>query len=696
MGVVQKHNENYPPPSFHLNVNSFPNKRLPLSKDPKFNNNLKKEKLPSDNSNQSKKDNKKDNTKSINKYKESLKLDNNNEEEQNEKSKLKKNSKKNKKKKYDEKDSISIDIDIINKKNVKVKIPIKEDKYWEKEYNKNEVIGTILNDYSKQNKVNLPDDYFNEIECFNKKVSLQDKISSLLIYDGSNENYSNETNKGIDYINKNDIFPEIMGKPFNEPFEILCFYKKLKKFKVLYYNNELKEKTKINKFNTTSAYCNGHNHLYISGGENSLKKFWDINLNKNIIHEPIKIPPKKYHSMIFIPKNIVFIVGGNNSKTFYYNLKEKKLINWGELNFIRIEPSLYVVKNNLYCIDNINSNDNINNYSLEVTELDSKEGNWKLIRPKFSFDLDRKIFNQILFGVSKDNDDNIIFLGGKINDYEKNINKNLMNFMYNINNKTIELSKVKFKKFTLKDKAFCPFNDTYDYILTDFPRQSPQMVFFNKKKGKIEIINFSPDISYKMIDNNMIKSQNTENNEINKEINNENNSEKLSSDSPFFFSKDKNIDKNDMYISFHSEEKATDENEKLVEIRHSNKKNTNNIKPIIQQNNENSKDDDISFSKITPKFKEDMEYNNKLYINNKGRNTMLYNTKIPKINSNTNNFSKTPEKISDKLKNINVPNRPRRTINMRERNPTHSYDNSKKYYYPRKGLNFNREIFYFP
>ena len=251
---------------------------------------------------------------------------------------------------------------------------------------------------------------------------------------------------------------------------------------------------KINKCDITSSYCNGWNHLYISGGENCINKFWDINLKKNLIHESLQIPPKKYHSMIFIPKAIVFMVGGNNSDTFYYNLKEQKIYNWGKLNIIRIEPALQIINNKLYCIDSNNTINDKNNYTLEMTELTSNEGRWKLIKPKISYNIMNTTFSQQSFGICKDKDDNIIFLGGKFNNNNKDLNINdNYNFMYNIINSTISLSQVKYQEFRLKEKGFCPFNKLYDYVLTDFPRQSPQIAFFNKKKGKLELINFSPD-----------------------------------------------------------------------------------------------------------------------------------------------------------------------------------------------------------
>ena len=259
------------------------------------------------------------------------------------------------------KNDFSIDINIITKDKVEIKIPIKnnknENKIWKKEYNKKELIGTVINDYLTENDLDLPDDYFSQLKCFNKPVSFQDEIESLLPKEIEN--------KKEEKIYPEILYPDIIGKPFYNPFEILCFYKNQKKFITLNYNKIEKVKTNIDNFNKTSAYCNGYNHLYISGGENSLNNFWDINLKKNIINSPINdMPPKKNHSMIFIPNNIIFIVGGNSLSTFYYDIKEKKMIKWGKLNIIRIEPALQYINNRLYCFDCTNLKEKKNEYIL--------------------------------------------------------------------------------------------------------------------------------------------------------------------------------------------------------------------------------------------------------------------------------------------------------------------------------------------
>ena len=672
------------PPPFHLNVNNhLLYNRLKQEKSQYYEPYNEPYVIPNYNIKQK---NGKDKSKSKdkNKYRESFNLEENNEEEKQEKNKSKKNkNKKEDKNRYNEdeiEDDMSINIDIINKKKVKVRIPVKNNKYWEKEYDKNDLIGTIIKDYIKENKLKLSEDSFNELKCFKKDVSPNDKISTLLPDDMDDYFDEDNINKAIDLNSSNDKYTEVMGKPFSDPFEILCFYKNLKKFKTLCYNNDLRERMKINKFNITSAYCNGCNHLYISGGENCLKKFWDINLKNNIINEPIKIPPKKYHSMIFIPKNIVFIAGGNTFDTFYYNLKDNKLFNWGKLNIIRIEPALHVVQNKLYCIDSINSNSTINNYTLEVTDLTSNEGKWKLLKPKLSQSLNNKNFNQQLFGIDKDINNNILFLGGTLGGHEKNIDKNYMNFMYNIKDNIIDISQIKYKKFNLKEKAFCPFNSTYDYVLTDFERSSPQIAFYNKKKGKIELINFSPDDSYK------INGQNMENN--NKDNHYKQNSDNLSNISPIFSFRDKigdsHFDKKGTYASFCPKESAIDDKGNFVGLRNPNKKFINNLTPINEDKNNNIIDNREILRKNITQFT-NIERNSN--INRTIQNNIIPN-QFSHIKANTNIYSRNPDKIN-KL-NEYTPNVIRNTAYMGDRTSGHSYESARRYYYPRIGLNPNK------
>ena len=606
---------------------------------------------------------------------------------------------------YEEEENtdFSIDIDVVNKNKVNVRIPVNKKNTWQKEYYNNELIGTIINDYINENRLNLPDDFFNELRCFNYKVSMEDQISTLLPMDDESKNIyqgSDINSKNIDLSHLNDQYTEIMGKPFFEPFEILCFYKSQRKFRMLRYNKNLVNKTEIANFNKTSAFCNGWNHLYISGGEGCSDKFWDINLKKNLIHDPIQIPPKKCHSMIYIPKKIVFIVGGNNSDTYYYNLKEKKLVNWGKLNMIRIEPALQIVKNKLYCIDSIK---NLNTFSFEMTDLTANKGKWKIIMPKITYNITNNMVHyQQLFGICKDKDDNIIFLGGKFNDNTND--QNTMNFMLNTLNNTLGLSKVKFIPFNLKEKCFCPFNKLYDFVLTDFDREAPQMVFYNKKKGKLELINFSPDDISKKSEvetNSGINQQNNINNKttentsnISQNINNINNNQYINNNNNNNYNN--NNGNNGIFVSFKPKETTLNTYGNISQVQPqpqsivNNQNKAINLVPITgykTNNNTNIINNNNNYiRKNTPHF---LDYN----VNNK--NSILLKPVVNMDLLNKRNTvcifqNKTPDKYiySTNYQTVTNQNYLGSNYVSNYRESSHSADTARrKYYYPRIGIN---------
>lgn len=70
----------------------------------------------------------------------------------------------------------------------------------------------------------------------------------------------------------------------------------------------------LSKLNKTSSCCNGANKLFISGGidENNeiVDKLWIFDLVDYSVEEPIQICPKNDHSMIYIPGQYIFLVGG--------------------------------------------------------------------------------------------------------------------------------------------------------------------------------------------------------------------------------------------------------------------------------------------------------------------------------------------------------------------------------------------------
>ena len=81
----------------------------------------------------------------------------------------------------------------------------------------------------------------------------------------------------------------------------------------------------MNKFNESSSYCNSLNDLYIS----EEKDFWSIVNNDFKIKKKNMPSNKRNHSMIFLITNDnnewVFILGGENKKSFYYDLNKNFL-----------------------------------------------------------------------------------------------------------------------------------------------------------------------------------------------------------------------------------------------------------------------------------------------------------------------------------------------------------------------------------
>ena len=389
--------------------------------------------------------------------------------------------------------SKTMDLETKNDDKVFIKIPLDNGRFWQKEYYQNDLIENIIEDFKVENDVEIQDDYFMDLIFKNKSLKKTDKIKSLFNEEVPTIFINQINQKKSIKISNDDIVSELIGKPFSDPFEIFLFFKDDKSLKIQTYDPITVNNLYLNNYSSVSAYCNGNNHLFISGGEKKngeiIDYFWGIDLKNRNIAEPLKIPPKKNHSMIFIPNNYVFIVGGNDKRTFYFNTQNAEVCEWANLNNIRIEPALQKISNFLYCFDNINKGNN-DIFTLEKTDLNSNLPEWILLTPKMNIfgKMDQKFF-----GVTKDEDNNIIFVGGNTNDC-KNNNK-IYNYKYNINSNIIEISNVPYRKYNFKEKTFLSYNNNIEYILPDFNKQHPEVVFFVKNKNKIEAIDYEPKLN---------------------------------------------------------------------------------------------------------------------------------------------------------------------------------------------------------
>ena len=182
---------------------------------------------------------------------------------------------------------------------LKISVPIDENNKWIKEYNGDEKIAKLVEDFKKENDSEIPEHVIMKWKMGNKTLNLNDPIRTLLPHRSPTINLNvNYEQKGLDLNNNIINNSDLIGKPFNNPFEVEVFNKNNGNLKRLNLNPNDVKNTEIENYNAYSAYCNGNNHLYISGGQNEKKvilgQFWDIDLEKETIEKfPQGIEPKK-------------------------------------------------------------------------------------------------------------------------------------------------------------------------------------------------------------------------------------------------------------------------------------------------------------------------------------------------------------------------------------------------------------------
>ena len=374
------------------------------------------------------------------------------------------------------------DIDIILKSDdfIQVQIFLNDEIKYKKEYSKETQIKKLYEDYLLEVREGFPAEIKDILKSQRGKDVTNDEELLLNYANG----YEEENSALSKFTNLN--IPDIIGKPFDNPFTVYTYVKKDKALKTLKFdgNDKVEE---LKDYGPFSAYCNGNNKLFISGGQKDqgeyVEKFWIIDLVSTEI-ESNNMIAKKNHSMILIPGNYVFIVGGQTKGTFYYDLENNKFHGWKKLNNKRTEPALILVNDYLYCFDNMNSKSN-ENFSFERTKLlDSIEHNWEKIEPIMPLTK----MTQKYFGVARNNDD-IIFIGGSLDlEGEKDKITERKNFKYNITENKIEESDINYINYNFNEKSFLKYNDKISYILPDFNRVHPEVMFYQHEKNAIKFL----------------------------------------------------------------------------------------------------------------------------------------------------------------------------------------------------------------
>ena len=412
-------------------------------------------------------------------------------------------------------------------------------------------------------------------------------------------------------------------KPKFYPFGLFVYSPSLGTITLEEYTSSIANEYNLKSISSGSSYCNSPDFFFISGGgvydKNPINDFWIISKEDYSIELKQMPLPRRDHSMIYIPNNLVLIAGGGDAKCFIFDIQKNRFINWADLNNSCNKPALINCNNYIYCFTQLTKEKNY----FERTNISNKYPKWEKIFPKFN----RKVYlyNKKLFFVSKCNNNSIIFGAGDSVKHSKM-------YIFNLINNEISFLEDKCEIEELDNKTFETASKFYNIAIPKYYVRERNILILNKKSKKMKKIYFYN--SY-----NMNKIQLTEEEEIPseigkieiqlKDINNSRNNINMNqneniNNSNFkynssvhneFFNKNKNLIEE---ISEDDENDNKEENKTFPIKSHHNKINTFNGNNNILNNNNNYKDNinkDLNFGE------------NGAYFNNKNEE---------KINNNEN------------------------------------------------------------
>ena len=345
------------------------------------------------------------------------------------------------------------------------------------------IFGDIINYFNRTNKNKLYT-IKNNYNYFGKILKNNDKIKNLVFFQ-KGKVYEIEIRIEINekQILNDELDPIItkMFKPKLYSFGLYIYTPKDGKISLDEFTPDKISEFKLDQINSGSAYCNSPKFFFISGGgvysKDPVNSFWIIN-NDNLNVERKIIPfGKREHSMIYLPNDKVFLVGGNDKKCCFYDIKNKKFIIWANLNSEHIKPALIDFQNYLYSIHEINKEKNF----FERTDINSKYPKWDKIIPKFKRNV--KLYNKKIFWVSKSTENSVVFGAG-----EKKRTAEV--FVYDLIKNEISKLKENFDISELDNKKFDKISKYYNVSFPKFYTGERNILVFDKKFTKISKIFF--------------------------------------------------------------------------------------------------------------------------------------------------------------------------------------------------------------
>ena len=263
----------------------------------------------------------------------------------------------------------------------------------------------------------------------------------------------------------------------NNSLELYTYFPNRGIINIEEYLENIYNKYSLNKINSKTAYCNTINYLFLSGGEYKneiIDDFWKID---NSIHcvQKRKLPsPKSNHGMFPINNNLILFIGGNDTKSFLFNIEKNEFYLWDNTNHIHSNPSLFLWNNYIYCFSEQNKS-----LIAERTIFPQEEHKWENI--SLNIINDNQIFNTNNIDLKSEN---ILILGGE------------NNYIYNPSNNNVENIKNKYFEnnfnISLNDKNCYKINKDYDiYIPSNFEKVK-KLIVLNKRYRNVHKMNFIP------------------------------------------------------------------------------------------------------------------------------------------------------------------------------------------------------------
>ena len=352
----------------------------------------------------------------------------------------------------------------------------------EQTFNKEITFGDIINNFknSKENKLlTLKKNYkYNGTPIFSNQ-----KIKNLVNIQKGNSyiiEIKIELNEEEIIDDELELIQQKIIKPKFPIFGLYIYFPKEGVITLEQYDEEIIKEYNLNKITSGCSYINSPDFFYISGGgiysQDPINNFWIIKKDDLKIEQKIMPFGKRDHSMIYVSNNKVFIIGGNDKKTFFYDMPRDKFINCTDLSKEQKRPILISYQNYIYCLGEINKNENF----FERINISSVSISWEKIFPKFKREV--YLFNKKIYFASKCTNNSIIFgAGNHIRDCQLYIYDLLNNEIFKFNKKA-EINEL--------DKSFYKVGKYYNIAFPKNYEIKKNIFVLNKKNKTINEIFF--------------------------------------------------------------------------------------------------------------------------------------------------------------------------------------------------------------